>query len=303
MPLDLKALRAFDAVAQHRSFLRASVALGVAQSALSRQVSALERDLGGRLFHRTGRGVALTELGERLSPRAHALVGDAAAFVVAARSGPEHVAGDVVAGIVPVAARGLGAELVAGLREAHPHVRLHVLEGYSGQVEEWLAAGRIDLAVFNRYRRGRVRDAEPLMQADLCLIARRGHPALRRGEVPLRAVAGVPLAMPIRPNSLTDLVAGIAAAQRFRLEIAVEAGSSTLIREAILAADLATLSPAEAFARELDEGELASARVVRPAIRQVTWLAMASGRPFTPAVRAVAQAIRALAERRRRLPA
>ena len=38
MSLDLKALRAFDAVAQHRSFLRASVALGVAQSALSRQV-------------------------------------------------------------------------------------------------------------------------------------------------------------------------------------------------------------------------------------------------------------------------
>ena len=67
MPLDLKALRAFDAVAQHRSFLRASVALGTAQSALSRQVSALERALGARLFHRTGRGVALTALGGVLS--------------------------------------------------------------------------------------------------------------------------------------------------------------------------------------------------------------------------------------------
>ncbi|MBE0615696.1 MAG: LysR family transcriptional regulator, partial [Burkholderiales bacterium] len=72
--MDLRRLRAFGAVAAHGSFSRAAAVLGLDASALSRQVALLERELGGRLFHRTGRGVALTELGERLAPLARALL-------------------------------------------------------------------------------------------------------------------------------------------------------------------------------------------------------------------------------------
>ena len=68
--MDLKGVRAFCSVAEGGSFSRAAAALGVAQSVLSRQVSALEGELGGRLFHRTGRGVQATELGQALLPRA-----------------------------------------------------------------------------------------------------------------------------------------------------------------------------------------------------------------------------------------
>jgi LysR family transcriptional regulator, nitrogen assimilation regulatory protein len=150
--MDLRALHAFGSVAEHGSFSRAAAVLGVEQSALSRRVSALERALGGRLFHRTGRGVALTELGERLAPRARALLADAAAFEEAARGG-ERPTGQVGLGVVPVAARGLVAALSARLRRDFPGIRLRALEGYSGQVEEWLAAGRVDIAIFNRYRR------------------------------------------------------------------------------------------------------------------------------------------------------
>ena len=53
---DLRALRAFASVAEHGSLTRAATALEVAQSALSRRITALEKELGGRLFHRTGRG-------------------------------------------------------------------------------------------------------------------------------------------------------------------------------------------------------------------------------------------------------
>ena len=297
MSLDLKALRAFDAVAQHRSFLRASVALGVAQSALSRQVSALERGLGARLFHRTGRGVALTALGERFSPRARALLDAAADLEHEARAQGAELSGEVSLGIVPVASRGIVVPLVAAVREKHPRVRLRVLEGYSGQVEEWLADGRVDIGVFNRYRRGRVRGAEPIRRADVHLVARRGHPALRTREVALRALAGIALAMPVRPNSLTDLVTGLAATQHFALDIAFEAGSSALIREAIVSTGLATLSPREVFAEGLEAGALGSARLVRPAIRQVTWLAVGSARPPTVAVREVARLAREIAAR------
>ena len=44
----------------------------------------------------------------------------------------------------------------ARLRDDYPGIRLRVLEGYSGQVEEWLTSQRVDIAIYNRYRRGRI---------------------------------------------------------------------------------------------------------------------------------------------------
>ncbi len=290
--MDLRSLRAFGSVAEHGSFSRAASVLGVEQSALSRRVSALERGLGARLFHRTGRGVALTELGERLAPRARSLLADAAAFEEAARGGGERPAGEVSLGVVPVAARGLVAALAGRLRREFPGIRLRALEGYSGQVEEWLAAGRVDIAIFNRYRRGKVRDAEPLMRADMYLVGPRAHPALRRPEIALRAIAGVPLAMPVSPNSLASMLAGLAASQHFELDVVLEGGSTPLIAEAISASGLCTLSPRQPFARELAAGEFAAARLVRPAVLQTTWLALSSARPLSAAARVVARAIR-----------
>ena len=62
-------LEAFSAIAAHRSFRRAADALGVSRSSLSHMMTALERDLGLRLLHRTTRSVSTTEAGERLLAR------------------------------------------------------------------------------------------------------------------------------------------------------------------------------------------------------------------------------------------
>ncbi|WP_192884083.1 LysR family transcriptional regulator [Xanthomonas campestris] len=59
-------LAAFTAVATHRSFRRAASEVGLAPSSLSHVISALERNLGVRLLHRTTRSVSLTEAGARL---------------------------------------------------------------------------------------------------------------------------------------------------------------------------------------------------------------------------------------------
>ena len=80
--MDLKELRAFCSVASGGGFSRAAAALGVAQSVLSRQVSALEAELGGRLFHRTGRGALPTELGLALLPRAKGVLAESEQLVV-----------------------------------------------------------------------------------------------------------------------------------------------------------------------------------------------------------------------------
>jgi DNA-binding transcriptional LysR family regulator len=71
MPLDWDKLRIFHAAAEAGSFTHAADKLHLSQSAISRQVSALEQDVGIKLFHRHARGLILTEQGEMLYRTAH----------------------------------------------------------------------------------------------------------------------------------------------------------------------------------------------------------------------------------------
>ncbi|MGO9422397.1 LysR substrate-binding domain-containing protein [Roseiarcus sp.] len=72
----LAALRAFVAVAEAQSFSNAARALRIAKSAVSRQVSDLETDLGARLLHRTTRSLSLTEAGRAYFERATRILAD-----------------------------------------------------------------------------------------------------------------------------------------------------------------------------------------------------------------------------------
>jgi DNA-binding transcriptional LysR family regulator len=71
MALDWDKLRVFHAAAEAGSFTHAAETLRLSQSAISRQVSALEHDVGVPLFHRHARGLVLTEQGEMLFRTAH----------------------------------------------------------------------------------------------------------------------------------------------------------------------------------------------------------------------------------------
>lgn len=294
--MDLRSLRAFAEVADSGSFSRAAILLGIAQSALSRQVSALERELGGRLFHRTGRGVALTELGGRLAPRAKALLADAGELLAAAHDARASPAGIVELGFVPAIARPLVSALCERLRRDYPRIRLRAREGYSGEVEEWLATGRVEAGVFNRYRGGAARNAEPLQRAEMLLIGAPDHPAVRPAEVPFRALAGVPLALQMRPNALVTLLLSLAASRGIELDVALEGDSPAILVDAVANAGLCMISPRNPVARELAAGTLRAARIVGPVIVQTTWLAVGTQRPATAAVRVVARLIRELAD-------
>ena len=89
----MQALRAFEAAAREKSLTRAAEALHVTHGAISHQIKALEKDLGVALVERAGRGIRLTDEGERFATRVRAAFAELASAVqeITQRSNPRRL--------------------------------------------------------------------------------------------------------------------------------------------------------------------------------------------------------------------
>ncbi len=120
-------------------------------SAVSQQLSALEREAGVQLMRRHGRGVALTAAGADLAQRADAvlaLLEEAAAALASART---ELAGELRIGAFPTAVRTLLPAALVELGAAYPRLDLHVTELDPAQVPDALRAGLLDIALVHEY--------------------------------------------------------------------------------------------------------------------------------------------------------
>jgi DNA-binding transcriptional LysR family regulator len=124
--MDLRQLRYFVAVAEELHFSRASVRLNLAQSALSGQIRALEREIGGPLLIRSTRRVELTAAGEALLEDARAILAAADEAFARARALARGESGALVIGTLGPAPGGVFAPLLARFGSMHPDVRVEV---------------------------------------------------------------------------------------------------------------------------------------------------------------------------------
>src|SRR5262245_8358541 len=168
--MNLKQLQSFVHVAHQGSLARAAAATDLAESLISRHISALESAWGDRLFERTGRGMALSEFGRRMLPEVRAALEQVTRLDAIARESAGVPTGTVHVGVLPSLAPQLLPQLFADLRSGAPGVTLHAAEGFSGNLDEQLASGRLDVAVINRYGPAAARGEEVLGTADTYLV-------------------------------------------------------------------------------------------------------------------------------------
>jgi DNA-binding transcriptional LysR family regulator len=144
--VDLRHLRYFVAVAEELHFTRAAQRLHIAQSALSAQIGALEREVGAQLLVRTSRRVALSPVGEALLVDARRVLADADAALgrarALARAQQQHL---IVGCLGPASAASLGP-LIARFGREHPEATVDVQAFDFGEILGVLRDARADVA-------------------------------------------------------------------------------------------------------------------------------------------------------------
>ena len=145
--MDIRQLECFVAVAEELHFRRAGERLGLSQSALSERISALEHELGARLFFRTTRQVSLTQAGSEFVQDAKRILADIEKSISNVRHTAESDLRHIrVSGVVEAISMLLPKALLA-FREADPKVHVQVLETASSeQHAQELIGHRTDVA-------------------------------------------------------------------------------------------------------------------------------------------------------------
>ena len=211
---DLQKWRTFLAIAELGSLTRAALFLDSNQSLLSRHLNALERECNARLFNRTGRGVALSDVGERILPHVKALLANAEQLEEEILVEAREPAGLVTIGSLPSITNPMVGRLYKLLSERYPGIRLKVLEGSSGQVEEWMADARIDIAILYRYGKSLSVREQHLATVDSYLIGPAGDRITTAEEVPFARLDQLPFILPSAPNGLRSVLDTLARQER-----------------------------------------------------------------------------------------
>jgi LysR family nitrogen assimilation transcriptional regulator len=286
--MELRQLEMFIGIADAGAYSRAAMRLSISQPILSRRVKALEQELGVALFHRTGRGVLLTEAGALLEQYARGIVENTRSAVSAVKASSAAPGGPVVIGMPASISAVLSVPLIQAFRRTLPGVSLKFMEGYSGHVLEWLGNGLTDISILYDAPRLNIASlrAEALLKDELFLLGPRDDPAgVGKGPVQAARLSCIPMILPGRPHGVRVLVdealSTLGVEPNVEMEIDAMHSMLQLVENGL---GYAVLSYA-CVAAQIAQGRMRIWRIVQPGITRSLVIATSTQRPSTKAVR------------------
>ncbi len=186
------------ATARYGSFTAAADRVGVTQSAVTKSIAELERQLGYPIFNRTARGVSLTEEGRIFVERATRLLDDANELLRGKSVSHDPYAGVLRIGVCPASIEWLLVQPLALLLSRHPNVRLDVSGSSFERMVQQLRTGGVDVALGFEAAFSEQPDfrREPLAPLRTTFFVRRGHPILECAQVTPRELAQYDMVTP-----------------------------------------------------------------------------------------------------------
>jgi DNA-binding transcriptional LysR family regulator len=189
--MELRQVRYFLAICEHGGFSRAAEQFDVSQPALTKAIKQLEDEVGGVVFHREGRRLVLSDLGQRIRPHLQRLAAEQEAALAAAQNFRLLRQAPLRIGVLPsIGPAGVGAFLKT-FSARHPSLELAISEGTTERLARQLEAAEIDLALGNpAVGFGDTFRSQALYTERYLVALPPGHPLAARAVIRLKDLDG-----------------------------------------------------------------------------------------------------------------
>ncbi len=285
--MELYQLETFLAVAREQSFTRASDALGLTQPAVTRQIAALERDLGVELIERRGRAFSLTAAGRLVEEQASLVLASANQLrsrltdLANPRSGEVSVASVTTVGLHTL------PTLMAEFGARYPEVRILVWSGRMDAVVDRLLSGKADIGLVSSGIANRRLLTIPLFDDPVVAVATPGFAEKLPNPLPVQALAEIDLILFEAPSRFRSLVDAAFQNAGVMPRIAMELDSHEAVRMAVMLGRGIALVPQQAVPDDLASGALVQIEVdgLSPVVRKTCVILRRGDNLEVPAIR------------------
>jgi LysR family hydrogen peroxide-inducible transcriptional activator len=247
--MDSILLRAFVETADAGSVSRAARKLGISQPSLTLQIQRLEQQLETRVFQRHGRGVALTESGKALYPRALRILEEMRETKDAVRRESAERVSRLTVGAIPTIAPYVLPDALRRLRAREFDVHVELREDYSAVLAQMLADDALDVVIAALPYRFEQLDTEVLGVDQLLVAIPSQHPAARAGRITLAQLRAAPAVTLDPAHCLGEQVAGFCSSHDVNSPVVCRSSQLATVLELVGAGVGVSIVPAIAAAR------------------------------------------------------
>lgn len=204
--MDLRVLRYFLMVAKEQSFTKAAEQLNITQPTLSRQLAALEEELGAKLFHRGGHSITLTNEGLLLKRRALEIVDLEDKILSEFKGDNEAIEGKITIGCGEFNAVEILAKICGSYREKYPLVQFALHTGTADHISEMMSKGLVDIGIFLEPVNTEGLDYIRIQGSDHWVVTMKADdPLAVKDVITKKDLIGLPLILPERTNIQSEL--------------------------------------------------------------------------------------------------
>ncbi|MCR8547528.1 LysR family transcriptional regulator [Salipiger sp. P9] len=263
-----KQLQQFVRITEAGSISGAAAMIGIDQPSLSRNLRALEQNIGAQLFYRNGRGVRLTSSGEEFLGIARDFLDELDRLRSRVNVASKELQGTISIGAVQFLGENFVPQCLARFKEKHKNVTLQVTGGGSGIIQEMLLSGRIDLGLL--YDAGLSSEllAEVVLTDRVVLLgnaeAARAHGIADCGRIPLSRLHGLPLISASRAHGLRRALDAAARRHGTALNVVYEIDSLVTARTLALKGEAFAVLPFGSLTNYLTLPDAFGAAIVEP---------------------------------------
>jgi LysR family nitrogen assimilation transcriptional regulator len=286
--IDLRQLHYFLALANYGSISAAASVLGLAQPSVSENITKLEKKLNVQLAIRGPRGVTLTEAGLTLASQGRDLIDAAQHLAENVCQIASEVRGPVSIGLPPSLSLLLSVPLAETVYSELPNVRLHLAEGMSGHVLEWVESEKLDMGCVYESPDSTIFESHPILVEELFIVSAPDNLPIGCSDtgqlsVTVSALGDLPFVMPSLPHGARRIVERFARANRIHVNVVTEMDSLPHIVEMVNRASAYTILPQAAVARAVDAGQLVLIKIAEPTFTRTAYLTRKRSRPASAA--------------------